>query len=64
MTAEQNEKMSNQILLLSEKLEIFITYIKNEQSKGAKRGEYFTHKEEEFKGKPSSLYLKLVIIHP
>ena len=51
LTYTQNAKMSDQIVLLMEKLEFFISHIKKEQAKGPKRGEYFTHKEEEFKGK-------------
>ena len=46
----QNTKMNDQILLLIEKLEFFIEHIKKEQGKN-KRGEYFTIKDEEFKGK-------------
>ena len=46
----QNSKMNDQIVLLIEKLEFFIDNIKKEQGKN-KRGEYFTIKDEEFKGK-------------
>jgi len=52
-TSNQNEKMVDQIQLLMEKLELFIGHIKKDQSKGPKRGEYFTHKEEELKGNNS-----------
>jgi hypothetical protein len=42
--------MRDQISLLVEKLEFFIERVKNEQGK-TKRGEYFTMKDEEFRGK-------------
>lgn len=41
--------MSQQILLLNEKLEFFITRVKKEQMYN-KRGDYFTVKDEEFRG--------------
>lgn len=50
-TTAQNTKMTDQIQLLTEKLEFFISHIKQEQGK-TKRGEYFTLKDEEYKGKP------------
>jgi hypothetical protein len=49
VTSTQNVKMTDQIMLLSEKLEFFIQLIKSEQGK-TKRGEYFTLKDEEFQG--------------
>lgn len=49
ITSSQNVKMEDQIGLLTEKLAFFIDYVKKEQSR-QKRGEYFTHKEEEFRG--------------
>jgi hypothetical protein len=42
--------MTDQILLLTEKLEFFIEHVKQEQGK-TRRGEYFTLKEDEFRGK-------------
>jgi hypothetical protein len=45
----QNQKMEDQIMLLTEKLEFFIDHIKKEQGK-TKRGEYFTQRDNEFKG--------------
>ena len=47
--------MTDQILLLTEKLESFMEYIKQQQGK-TKRGEYLTIKDDEFKGK--RFYLK------
>lgn len=49
VTSAQNVKMTDQIMLLSEKLEFFIQHIRKEQGK-TKRGEYFTLKDEEFQG--------------
>ena len=42
--------MRDQISLLIEKLEFFVESVKKEQGK-TKRGEYFTMKDEEFRGK-------------
>lgn len=50
VTSQQNEKMEEQVLILSEKLEFFIEQIRKQQGV-IKRGEYFTLKEDEFKGK-------------
>ena len=50
VTSEQNIKMRDQISLLIEKLEFFIERVQKEQGL-IKRGEYFTLKDEQFKGK-------------
>jgi hypothetical protein len=50
VTSSQNVRMRDQISLLVEKLEFFIERVKNEQGK-TKRGEYFTMKDDEFRGK-------------
>lgn len=49
-TSTQNEKMSDQIGLLVEKLQFFIDHIRKEQGK-TRKGDYFSHKEKEFEGK-------------
>jgi hypothetical protein len=41
--------MRDQILLLNEKLEFFISRVKKEQM-NTKRGDYFTVKDDEFRG--------------
>jgi hypothetical protein len=49
MTWRANTKMSHQILSLNEKLEFFIERVRKEQAI-TKRGEYFTVKDDEFRG--------------
>lgn len=56
VTSEQNIKMRDQISLLIEKLEFFIERVQKEQGL-IKRGEYFTLKDEQFKGKDNFLII-------